>query len=105
MGTYVAGGFNIRGFLKPYALGLFIWVFHKFDRHPWLMRILHGFFRLKPVWQWGHTVLVTRDRQVHDALRRDDDFPLPELRASKFLTGPFVLGMTRTPQFELERAE
>ena len=105
MGTYVAGGFNIRGFLRPYALRVFIHIFHFFDRHPWALRIVHGFLRLKPVWQWGHTVLVTGDRQVHDALRRDDDFPLPELRASKFLTGPFVLGMTRTPQFELERAE
>jgi len=105
MGTYVAGGFNIRGFLKPYALCVFIHLFHFFDRNPWAMRILNGCFRLKPVWQWGHTVIVTGDRQARDALSRDDDFPLPELRASKFLTGPFVLGMTRTPQFELERAE
>jgi len=67
--------------------------------------VLTSFLRLKPVWRMGQTVLVTGDRQVVEVLSRDDDFPLPDKRSEKFLTGAFVLGMSRTPQFVLERRE
>jgi cytochrome P450 len=90
---------------QPLAIWLFIRLFHFVDRRPLVMRCLNACLRVKPVWVFGRTVLVTGDRQVRDVLSRDDDFPLPEDRAAKFLTGAFVLGMTRTPQFEMERAE
>jgi cytochrome P450 len=106
MATYTTGGFSLaRMVWQPFAVWLFIRLFHLVDRRPLVMRCLNACLRVKPVWVFGRTVLVTGDRQVRDVLSRDDDFPLPEDRAAKFLTGAFVLGMTRTPQFEVERAE
>ena len=106
MATYITGGFSLaRMVWQPLAIWLFIRLFHFVDRRPLVMRCLNACLRVKPVWVFGRTVLVTGDRQVRDVLSRDDDFPLPEDRAAKFLTGAFVLGMTRTPQFEMERAE
>jgi cytochrome P450 len=106
MATYLTGGFSLaRKVWQPLAIWFFIHLFHFLDRRPRVMRCLNAFLRVKPVWVFGRTVLVTGDRQVRDVLSRHDDFPLPEDRAAKFLTGAFVLGMTRTPQFEMERAE
>ena len=106
MGTYATGGFStaLARWLKHAALCAFITAFHFFDRHPVALRALHACLRIKPVWRAGRTVLVTGDRQVADALCRDDDFPLPDQRAAKFLAGPFILGMARTPEFVRERA-
>ncbi len=95
MATYSVGGFSLtRCLLRPLAVWAFIRLFKLLDRHPRLMRVVAAFLRLRPLWRVGRTVLVTGDRQVRDVLKRDDDFPLPEKRAAKFLTGPFVLGMT-----------
>jgi len=105
MATYKTGGFSpLRLLMRP-ARGLFIAIFHYLDQHPLAMRALHVCLRARPVWRIGHSVIVTGDAQVVEALQRDDDFPLPDERAEKFLHGAFVLGMTRTPQFDLERAE
>jgi len=105
MASYATGGFAPREWLMPYARCVLIWLFHLFDRHPLALRVLHTLLRARPVWGIGQTVLVTGDRQARDILSRDDDFPIPEKRAAKFLHGPFILGMTRTPQFKVERAE
>lgn len=105
MPTYRAGGFSPMRLLSRFAKWVFIQIFHCLDRHPLALRMFHVCFRARPVWRLGRTVLVTGDAQVVEALSRDDDFPLPDARAEKFLHGAFVLGMTRTPQFELERAE
>ena len=102
MDTYAAPGFLARWW-KGFALKAFVRIFHFFDRHPRALRALHACLRIKPVWRLGRTVLVTGDRQVTDTLRRDGDFPLPEKRAEKFLAGPFILGMTTTPEFRRER--
>jgi cytochrome P450 len=104
MGSYSTGGFAPREWLTPAARWLLIRIFRFFDHHPFALRIFHALLRPRPVWRIGHTVLVTGDRQARDVLSRDDDFPLPEKRAAKFLHGPFILGMTRTPQFRVERA-
>jgi cytochrome P450 len=103
MGTYAAPG-PLARFRTGIGLRVFVAIFHFFDRHPRALRALHACLRIKPVWRLGRTVLVTGDRQVADTLRRDDDFPLPGKRAAKFLAGPFILGMTKTPEFLRERA-
>ena len=105
MATYNAGGFSPNRWLRPKALRVLVGLFYLVDRCPGVGRVITSFLRLRPVWRVGQTVLVTGDRQVVDVLTRDDDFPLPEKCAEKFLTGAFVLGMSRTPQFERERAE
>ena len=106
MATYNVGGFSLNRILwRPLALKIFLRIFYIVDRRPSLGRVLLSFLRLRPVWRIGQTVFVTGDRQVLEVLRRDDDFPLPEKRAEKFPTGAFVLGMSRTPQFVLERHE
>jgi cytochrome P450 len=106
MATYNIGGLSLtQNFWGPLAKKVFVHLFVLLDRWPTLRRYVTFFFRFKPVWRLGRTVLVTGDRQVREVLRRDDDFALPEHRAGKFLCGAFVLGMTRTPQFELERDE
>ena len=102
MDTYAAPG-SLARWWKRVALRIFVVIFHFFDRHPRALRALHACLRIKPVWRIGRTVLVTGDRQVADTLRRDDDFPLPEQRAAKFLAGPFILGMTTTREFRRER--
>src|SRR5512134_1019599 len=102
MDTYAAPG-PLARWRKRMALRVFVGIFHFFDRRPRALRALHACLRIKPVWRVGRTVLVTGDRQVADTLRRDDDFPLPEKRAAKFLAGPFILGMATTPEFRRER--
>ena len=102
MDTYAAPGLLSRVW-KGIALRMFVRIFHFFDRRPRALRALHACLRIKPVWRLGRTVLVTGDRQVADTLSRDGDFPLPEKRAEKFLAGPFILGMTTTPEFRRER--
>ena len=106
MATYNIGGFPpYRRALRRFAQRVFFKLFYLLDRRPGVGRVLTSFLRLKPVWRIGQTVLVTGDRQVAEVLNRDDDFPLPDKRPEKFLTGAFVLGMSRTPQFVLERRE
>src|SRR5262245_1252596 len=105
MASYRTEGFAPREWLADWARGALIRLFHFFDQHPFALRVLHTLLRPRPVWRIGHSVLITGDRQARDVLNRDDDFPLPEKRATKFLHGPFILGMTRTPQFEAERKE
>ena len=106
MGTYNIGGFPPgRRKLRRLAQKVFFQLFYLLDRRPGVGRVLTSFLRLKPVWRVGQTVLVAGDRQVVAVLNRDDDFPLPDKRSEKFLTGAFVLGMSRTPQFVLERGE
>src|SRR5689334_16900479 len=105
MATYRIGGLaNIRARLKSLITQIVVHLFHVFDRHPLLLRAFTAPLRLKPVWGFGKIVLVTGDRQVREVLARDDDFPIAEDRAAKFLTGAFVLGMSRTAQFQHERA-
>jgi cytochrome P450 len=105
MATYNAGGFPVARWLRRWAVAAFVGLFRLLDHRPRLARVVFALLRLCPVWRIGHTVLVTRDRQAREVLARDDDFPLPEERAAKFLTGAFVLGMTRTPQFQRDRRE
>src|SRR6185436_19287131 len=105
MATYRTGGLsNIRAWCTRQLTKLTVGAFCLFDRHPRLMRAATAVFRVKPVWCLGSNVFVTGDRQIREVLSRDDDFPLPEERAAKFLTGPFVPGMSRTAQFQKERA-
>jgi cytochrome P450 len=105
MATYNAGGLPVARWFRRLAVGALVWLFRLLDHRPRLERLVFALLRLRPVWRIGRTVLITGDRQVQDVLARDDDFPLPEERAAKFFTGTFVLGMTRTPQFERERLE
>lgn len=85
-------------------LWLVIRAFRFLDDRPALMRAFFRSLGWKRVWVFRKTVLVTGDRQVRDVLTRDDEFPLPDEREPKFLTGSFLLGMNRTPQHARERS-
>jgi cytochrome P450 len=105
MGTYNARRFFLAAWLERWHLVLVVRVYRFLDDRPTLMCGVMRLLRLKPVWYFGRTVVATGDRQVREVLARDDDFPLPVARNEKFLTGTFILGMSRTPQYVKERAE
>src|SRR5215471_1076658 len=105
MATYRTGGLADIGVrFNRLLIWLAVHVFVALDRRPRLMRTLGALLRVKPVWCLGRNVLVTGDRQVREVLSRDHDFPIPEARAAKFLTGSFVLSMGPTAQYRKERA-
>src|SRR5262245_55939400 len=105
MATYRTGGLaNIGGRFHRLLTWLAVRVFVVLDRRPRLMRAVGALLRVKPVWCFGSNVLVTGDRQVREVLSRDHDFPIPEARAAKFLTGSFMLSMGPTAQYRKERS-
>ena len=75
--------------------------------NPRLLRAVFAFLRhFKPVWTFGQNAIVTRHPDVVETLTRDQDFTIAEINAFRMdrISGPFVLGMDRSPQFDQEAA-
>jgi cytochrome P450/glutathione S-transferase len=72
--------------------------------------ILHPVFILlrkwSPILVLGKTAIVTRYNDVIEVLKRDTDFTLAPINASKIdqIDGPFILGMDASPQYTTEKS-
>jgi cytochrome P450 len=62
--------------------------------------------RLTPILVLGRRVVVLRHDDVVEVLERDRDFTVAEINGPPMLrvTGPFILSMDRSPQYERERS-
>jgi cytochrome P450 len=72
-----------------------------------LLRFISDLFRnRRPVLKAGQSALVFRNADVLDALNRDEALTIKEVNAARMdrISGPFVLGMDRSPQFDREDA-
>lgn len=99
--------------LKPLLDQVATWTRPHFDRPPShaLQKALtpQVFDYLRehhPVLVLPRFALVTRHDDVKSVLARDEDFGVTEIYAERMkrTSGPFVLGMERTPQYEREAA-
>jgi cytochrome P450/glutathione S-transferase len=74
---------------------------------PRVLRPLFAALRfLRPVWTLGGTSLVTRFDDVVELLDRDKEFTIAEVNGKRMdrISGPFILGMDRSPQHDREAA-
>jgi cytochrome P450/glutathione S-transferase len=74
---------------------------------PGLLVPLFGWLRRRlPILVRGKFALVTRHDDVLEVLTRDTDFTIAEINEARFSEGdgPFILGMDRSPQYDLEAA-
>jgi len=62
--------------------------------------------RMFPILLRGKFALVTRHADVIEVLNRDTDFTIAEINEARFAEadGPFILGMDRSPQYDVESA-
>lgn len=74
---------------------------------PRLLRPMFAVLRrVAPVLVVGHQVVVSRDRDVRDALSRPEDFTISQVNAANIdrHDGPFILGMDPSEQYTREHA-
>jgi cytochrome P450 len=75
--------------------------------NPRLLRAAFALLRrLRPVWKFGATAIVTRYADVVEILNRDLDFTIAEINAANMdrISGPFILGMDRSAEYDREAA-
>jgi cytochrome P450 len=82
----------------------------------WLFNVLTGPAVLRPIFTFsrkmfpilvlGKKALVTRHPDVIEVLARDTDFTIAEINEERInqSDGPFILGMDRSPQYDIELA-
>ena len=81
--------------------------FSRVFANPRLLRAIFALFRrFCPVVKLGGTVVVTRHADVVEILDRDENFTIAEINAARMdrVSGPFILGMDRSAQFDREAA-
>ncbi len=74
---------------------------------PGLLRPVFSMLRRSfPILKLGKRVIVTRHSDVIEVLTRDTDFTIAEINAAGInqSAGPFILGMDRSPQYDMELA-
>jgi len=60
--------------------------------------------RVRPVLELTPTrIMLTREEDVREVLRRDEDFNVPYLIRMEAMTGPFILGFNDSPTYRRER--
>jgi len=59
-----------------------------------------------PILRLGKTAIISRYNDVIEVLKRDGDFSISQINASKIdkIDGPFILGMDAGPQYDREQA-
>ena len=73
---------------------------------PRLLRIASRFLRLKPVLKLGKTTIISTHGEVVHALVSDRDFTIAEINGERMnrISGPFILGMDRSAEYDRESA-
>ena len=73
---------------------------------PGVLRMVSTVLRLKPVLRLGKTTVISSYEQVVKTLKEDDQFTVAEINAARMdrISGPFILGMDRSPQYDHESA-
>ena len=74
---------------------------------PGLLRSIFTLLRrMFPIIVRGKFAIVTRHADVVEVLTRDTDFTIAEINEARFNAGdgPFILGMDRSPQYDIEAA-
>jgi cytochrome P450 len=74
---------------------------------PSLLRPIFALLRkMFPILVVGKRALVTRHADVLEVLTRDTDFTIAEINEAGIneINGPFILGMDRSPQYDIESA-
>jgi len=71
-----------------------------------LLRFASKFLRMKPVLKLGKTTVVSSYSEVVRVLSADTQYTIAEINAASMdrISGPFILGMDRGPQFDRENA-
>ena len=78
-----------------------------FAIRPGILRPVFTFLRrFSPILLLGKHAIVTRNADVIDVLKRDNDFTIRQINAPKIdqIAGPFILGMDASPQYDRENA-
>lgn len=73
---------------------------------PGILRPVFTLLRkIAPILVFGKTAIVTRFNDVVEVLKRDTDFTIGPINASKIdqIDGPFILGMDASPQYTTEK--
>lgn len=74
---------------------------------PGLLRPIFTLLRkMFPILVLGKKAIITRHADVIEVLARDTDFTIAEINEARFnqISGPFILGMDRSPQYDTESA-
>jgi len=73
---------------------------------PAVLRLASHLLRLKPVLQVGKTTVISSYATVVKALEEDEKYTIAQINAARMdrVSGPFILGMDRSAQFECENA-
>ena len=76
-----------------------------FLRSRLIVRIARFLVRLRPYISFGNIVLVLSWRHVMEVLQRDGDFLIAPVNAKRIneVSGPFILGMDRSPELFVQR--
>lgn len=71
---------------------------------PKVLRMVFALLRKLPVLTFGGTAIVCRHRDVVEVLSKDEAFTIAEINGKRMerVSGPFVLGMDRSPQHDFE---
>ncbi|HEY0759523.1 MAG TPA: cytochrome P450 [Acidisarcina sp.] len=80
--------------------------FQRFTANPLLLRAAGRLLRIKPVVRIGKLTVVSTYDAVVKTLHADQQFTIAEMNAAKMdrISGPFVLGMDRSSQYDRENA-
>jgi len=79
--------------------------FQRWLTSPVLLRLVSHLLRLKPTWRVGNTTVISTHPAVVKALLDDEKYEIAAINAARMnrVSGPFVLGMDRSTQFEYEQ--
>jgi cytochrome P450 len=74
---------------------------------PYVLRPLFRFLRrFNPIWPVGNYLVVSRYLDLVEVMSRDVEFTISQVNGPKLnaIDGPFLLGLDRGPQYDLEAA-